>query len=306
MKRKYYLADIAATAVILLIGAAEAAHLYGAFLNRPLEKCMALFGVTGLAALMLLAAAAVYLGRRERNCPGIPWTGRETALLAVFLLLLLSQLYFITVCGKPVYRGGDMTPETVGSFLESGGIYRVDPMTGDPYKAGMPDRIKILCLPTLYAMLCGFTGVSPATMVWRVIPAVTLICCYMAYLCLARSLFPGNRFRQLGFLAAAALLIWVGSYRYGMDGFGLLFSGWRGVTWRNAVLIPYTVSLCLRKNYLHGLLCAVAEACIVWTLYGLGMCLPVMAGMALAASLFQGRWPERSEKPKKGVRGWNS
>lgn len=293
MKRRYYSADIAVTAVIFLIGSAEAAHLYGVFLNQPLEKCMMLFGAALLSALLLLAVAAVYLRRREKKVLRVPWAGREAALLAVFLFLVLSQLYFIINSGKPVYRGGDMTPETVGSFLESGGIYRVNPMTGSPYEAGMPDRIKILCLPTLYAMLCSISGVSPAVMVWRMIPSVTLIFSYVVYLCLAKSLFPENRFRQLGFLTVTAILIWAGSYWRSMDGFSLLYSGWRGVTWRNTVLIPYTISLCLRKNYLHGLLCAAAEASIVWTLYGLGMCLPVIVVMALIMRLTAGRTPEK-------------
>lgn len=287
MVKRYYWADIAATAVILLIGAAEAAHLYGVFLNRPLEKCVILFGATGLLVLAALACTAVFLGRKEKNRGGekVPWTGWEAAMLTIFLILLISQLYFIVAGGKPVYRRNDMTLETVGSFLESGGIYRVNPMTGNPYEAGIPNRIKILCLPTLYAMLCYLSGAGPAILVWRIIPAVALLCSYAAYLCLGKSLFPESRRRQFFFLVVVALLTWIGSYRDSMEGFNLMYSGWRGVTWRNAVLIPYTVSLCLRKKYLHGLLCAAAEACIVWTLYGLGMCLPVMGGMALAAFL---------------------
>ena len=74
-----------------------------------------------------------------------------------------------------------------------------------------------------------------------------------------------------------------------MDGFNVLFAGWRGVSIRNAVLIPYTVSLCIRKKYLHALLCVLAEACIVWTHYGLGACLVVILGMALIQFLCESR-----------------
>lgn len=287
MTKKYHLADLAVTAVTLLIGVAEAAHLYGAFLDRPLEQCTIIFAAAELSALALLAGLWVFLRRKEKGRGGekAPWTGREAALLAGFLVLLLSQICFVTLGGKPVARRGDMTLETVGSFLESGGIYRVNPLTGTLYEAGLPNRIRILCLPTLYAMLCRLTGLTPAVLVWRVIPAVTLLCSSAAYVCLGKSLFPGNRRRQLFFLLASSLLIWVGSYRDGMEGFGLIYAGWRGLTWRNAVLLPYTISLCLRKKYLHAFLCAAAEACIVWTLYGLGMCLPVTGGMALASFL---------------------
>ncbi|MCM1027536.1 MAG: DUF6077 domain-containing protein [Roseburia sp.] len=301
MTKRYYWADCVATAAILLIGAAEAAHLYGVFLNQPLEKCIIIFGAAGLTGLAALAGAAVYQGRKGKKSDGgkTSWTGWEAAMLAVFLLLLLSQLCFVTV-GGTADRRSDITLETVGSFLEEDGIYRVNPITGNLYEAGFPNRIKILCLPTMYAMLCRLSGVSPAAMVWRVIPAAALLCSYAAYLCLAKSLFPGNRRRQLFFLMVTALLIWVGSYRGGMEGFQLLYSGWRGVSWRGAVLIPYTVSLCLRKKYLHSLLCALAEACVVWTLYGLGMCLLVTGGMALAAFLLA------KSRPGKEGQGWSS
>lgn len=282
MAKKYCFTDIIVSAVILLIGASEAAHLYGVFLGGTLERCCILFIVLAALSLGLPAGAAVWIWRRGRTQLGEnpPGTGKELILLAVFLILLVTQLLYM-FSGRSVYRLGDITLETVASFLENGSIYQINPMTGNAYAAGMPNRIKILCLPSLYAMLSSLFSVEPGTMVWRVIPLAVLIGCYAAYFCLGSSLFPGDRCRQLCFLIITAILIWVGSYRYGMDGFGILYSGWRGVVWRNAVLIPYAVSLCLRKKYCHALLCALAEACIVWTLYGLGVCLPVIAGMAL-------------------------
>lgn len=67
-----------------------------------------------------------------------------------------------------------------------------------------------------------------------------------------------------------------------MDGFSLLYCGYRGVTVRNLVLIPYVFSLGLRKRWKTVLLCILAEACIVWTLYGLGAGLLTAAGLFLA------------------------
>ncbi len=82
-------------------------------------------------------------------------------------------------------------------------------------------------------------------------------------------------------MIVTALLIWVGTYLYGMDGFGILYSGWRGVTIRNLILMPWTVSLCLRRKWLPVLCCVMAEACIAWTLYGMGVCLFVAAGLCI-------------------------
>ena len=66
-----------------------------------------------------------------------------------------------------------------------------------------------------------------------------------------------------------------------VDGFGVLHSGFRGTVIRNVVLMPYLLSLCLRRRWLAVLLCIAAEVCIVWTLYGAGICLLTSAFMAV-------------------------
>ena len=88
-------------------------------------------------------------------------------------------------------------------------------------------------------------------------------------------------------MLAVALLYSVGDYMFGMDGFGVLHSGFRGVTIRAAILLPYTFGLMLRKKYKLVVLCILAEACIVWTLYGMGACVAVAAGMLLVQFAIQ-------------------
>ncbi len=283
MGKRDSFADIIVILFILVIGAAEAAHLCGVFFHRAFSECTVIF-----AALALVLAAAllisVILRRRRAMAQGKIGAGRvrlsrtDWFLLALFVFLAASQILFMLI-GKNVYVQGDMTVETVGSFLETNAVYRVNPMTGREYADGLPTRLEVLCLPTLYGALSGIFRIRPDTLVWYVVPVITLLCCYGAYTCLAKSLFPENRTSRLCFLATVAFLVWIGSYGYGVDGFGLLFSGWRGVTLRNTVLVPYAVSLCLRKKYVCALLCILAEICIVWTLYGLGACVLVILGM---------------------------
>lgn len=286
MGKKNSFADIAVLFFIMVIGAAEAAHLFGVFFHRSVSQCTVIFGSIGL-----LAAAAVWVpGVRGMRKPAgdrkpAVWerrfSTRERFMLVLFILLAGSQVLFI-LFGKNTYVQGDMTVETVGSFLETDAFYQVNPMTGRAYGEGLPLRIEILCLPTLYAALSSILHIRPDALVLYVVPVITLLCCYGAYSCLGRALFPERRSGRLCFLIMTALLIWVGSCGYGMDGFGLLFSGWRGVTIRNTVLIPYALSLCLRRKYIYLPLCALAEMCIVWTLYGLGACVPVVLGNILA------------------------
>ena len=132
-------------------------------------------------------------------------------------------------------------------------------------------------------------------------PAVILLCSYAAYRALACSLFPregGRRLRRACFMTIVSLLMWTGTYAFGMDGFGLLVCGWRGTSIRNGVLLPWLFSLCIRRKWLWTVLCIAAEACIVWTLYGCGTCLGVTAGMAAAHVLSKrlGRMRDASKR----------
>jgi len=292
MKKRVFLADNVISLFIFIIGAAETANLLGVFFHRTVSECTVVFGVLavlfaaawGVMTALLWRRALPQTGRNKKKF--MTWT--EKLMTVVFLLLLLSQILFILI-GKNVYVQGDMTPETVNTFLQTDAVYQADPLTGKPYEAGLPTRIEVLCLPMLYAALSRILHVRAEALVLYAVPVITLLCCYGAYSCLAKSLFPDSREKRLFFLTAAAVLIWVGSYGYGMDGFGVLFSGWRGVTIRNTVLIPYTVALCLRKEYVRSLLCVLAETCIVWTLYGLGACVPVILGIALVQQLMRKR-----------------
>lgn len=290
---RYGFSDWLITAEIIIIGLAEAAHLCGLFLGWPFFRCAQLFGGLVLAAAAGCLCAKLLWGRRQRggrkdtpkigpirkpsskNAMGSP----ESLLYVLFFLLVLSQLIFIRM-GDTVYMERDMTVETVGSFLAADGIYRVNPMTGLPYEAGMPLRLKILCLPTLYGSLCKATGFAPAEVVRFIVPEITLISSYAAFSALGHCLFPKDKKRHACFLAVAALLLWTGIYGYGTEGFNLLCYGWRGEAIRNCVLVPWLVSLLLRRKWKGAVLCILAEACMVWTLYGCGVCGALTVGMA--------------------------
>ena len=82
-------------------------------------------------------------------------------------------------------------------------------------------------------------------------------------------------------LFVISVLFWCGDYLDVMDGFLLLHSGYRGVSVRNGILLPFTLGMCLKKKWKVSVLAILAEACIVWTLYGLGACLLVVVVMLL-------------------------
>lgn len=287
-----------------LIGLAEMAHLSALFLKLSFGTCTVLFwGLAGAGALLVGIGIALNLRRRasgkqeggKRAELPRPGDGAEALLWIFFAVMLASQLIFICM-GNNSYRGKDMTVEVVGSFLACDGIYQVNPMTGMPFTAGMPSRLKILCLPSLYGSICRLTGASPDMIVHRVVPAVVLVGCYGAFSCLGRALFPEDRRKRSWFILVVSLLLWAGAYQEGMDGFNMLCCGWRGTAIRNGVLMPWLLSLCVRGRWRTGILCVLAEACMVWTLYGCGACLVVLAGMA-GAGLFLRYLPGKLKVP---------
>ena len=262
---------------MIMLGLAEAAHLYGVVVQSflgSLKLYMVL--VSGMLLLALLGNGICLAMKRSTTDVGHPaqknrkvTNFREYIPLLCFLVLFVSQgLYILT--STRVYLTGDMTVETVNSFLSTNGIYSVNPMTGMAYELGMPFRLKILCLPTLYGYWCSLLQVSPVFLVRKLVPVFVLFAFYLTGAVLADCFWPGQKNRKYVFLTMMAFLVWICSSVYGQDGFHLLYSGFRGVTIRSCVLVPYAISLALRKKWILMVLCVLAEACMVWTLYGMG------------------------------------
>ena len=236
-REEYFWEDRTLAGVFILIGLAEGAHL------GALVRGQSVFAFTKLAALLFIVAAGIScvitgasIGLRMRSQKrtgdqaSTPFhekrTTKEWVALAAFLLLAGMQAFSI-LTGTRVYSEYDVTLETVTSFLRSGTMFTCNPLTGLPYEQGMPSRLKILCLPSAFAGICQICNASPELVVWKMIPILTLAAAYLAYRSLARALFSGSRFLEFLFLLLTALLVFVGDYGYGMEGFGLLHAGFQ-------------------------------------------------------------------------------
>jgi len=284
-------ADLLLTGELILTGLAVTAHVTAVFTGQSFSRCTVLFlSVLGVALLLAFILILFYiLSHRGGKNNGERFVinkikkpdSVETFLTGIFWILVAVQMIYL-LWNAGVYTRGDMTVETVGSFLQMDGIYRVNPMTGQAYVEGIPSRLKILCLPTLYGILCRFSGLTPEIVVTEAVPLWIFVSSYAAFFCAGKSLFPDSRKKRICFMIAVVILMWAGCGFYSMDGFDLLYCGYRGVTIRNLVLIPYLLSLCLRRKWIPVILCILAEACIVWTFYGLGACLLTAVGLFLA------------------------
>lgn len=297
--------DILIGGSLIIIGLTEVAHLAGCLLGWSFltvtDLLLAEVGIFLLAAIVLF----ILCGRRQEraaagkmnttadpgHATGIAepeYTRILTGVLAFLILLLILGI----LTGERRWLNGDMTVETVNTFLRENAVYTVNPLTGAAYSQGMSFRLKILCLPTLYGTISRFTGMAPVDVVYRLIPCVTLLLSYVAYGSLGNVLFPENSVKRRTFLLIVGILFSTGAYMPGVDGFDVFYGGFRGVTIRAAVLIPYLLACLLRKKYVGVILCILAEACMVWTLYGAGVCLLItVAWLALRGllSLFRNR-----------------
>ena len=275
------------TAGLLVIGLAEAVHLTALITDRHFSDCVRMF-CAGFAFLAVAAVVCLLFlrGRKKSAAPKAIKENQTKAvpLFVLFAILAVVQIFFV-VDSKAVYHAGDMTVETVNTMLSTDTLYQINPMTGQAFVQGMPLRLRILCLPTFYGILCRLLNLDAVVLVRTVVPAVTLIGCYLAYAAVAGALFPQNAARRAVFLILVVCILWTGNYLYGMDGFGVQYAGWQNTTIRMAILVPYTFSLCLRRKWFGVLLCILAEASIMWTLYGLGACVVVAAGMFLAQTI---------------------
>ncbi len=304
------LADSALTGGMVVIGLAEAAHLGAIALGRSFSDCERLF-LAGLVVLFIVAVILIVAGKllkkederlREQRASGRKQIQtRDQILYFVFGAAALIQLLLI-VTEQKVYFTGDMTAETVNSILDTNAIYQVNPLTGQAYTLGMPLRLKILCLPTLYAIYCDLFDMSAVQVVWTVVPALTLLGSYLSFFTVAKALFPEDVRKRGIFMLFVALLLWVGDYMYGVDGFAVQYAGFRGVSIRMAVLLPYTFGLILRRKWKLVPLCILTEACIVWTLYGMGICLLVTVGMLLAGLVTNRMSNQKELRQKNGIR----
>lgn len=282
--RQFYMADRLIIGWLVVIGLAEAAHLTAVFLGWSLSKIVGLWTVAVLLSACVCGVIFFLSGKRTKafkTKPGQEITPFRFAMGLVFVLLVIWQIMTI-VSQDSVYRTGDMTVESVESFIRADSVHAINPLTGRAYEVGIPLRIRILGLPTLYSGLCSLFNLSGMELVWKYIPLMMLLLSYSAFWLIGNALFDGKKEgdKRLIFMVFTALVFCAGDYAYGMDGFGLLHCGFLGVTIRNMVFVPYSFALALRHKWRPAVLLVLAEACITWTLYGMGVCLVVLLGMA--------------------------
>lgn len=258
---------------MIMIGLAETAHLSALFFHMPFHTCANMMvTLLGAAAVFFIAYILIHQNKQKSK-------QSERRFLKLFSVypILFTLIGFIIIMqiiwyywGHLPYLNGDITVENVQTILTTDQIYSVNPLTGQAFTQGMPNRLKILVLPTLYATICRFTGIDLLLLCYSIIPSIVLIISYFVYSRWAIYLFPREGKKQAFFMLFTALVYQFGCYGMSMDSFLLFFQGYQGAAFRAAVILPYALLCCLEGKWKSVILCILAEACVVWTLYGLG------------------------------------
>ena len=193
------------------------------------------------------------------------------------LAIILFQVIWHISMHEP-WRSLDVTMETVQTMLREGFFSNINPMTGLPYTEGVPARYKILVLPYIYASICKVTGVSPSFLLYELVPMLVLAVSYGVYCNWSVYLFPDNEKKQCVFMMLVALVYHFGDYYSVTDAFRMFHVGYEGTTIRAVILIPWVILAGLKKKWWQVAFCILAEAAMVWTLYGMGYCVLITAG----------------------------
>lgn len=302
MKRKLRMdaVDLGMLFFVGAVGVTQVAHLASLVLHYEFHVTAILLGI-GLMALVLLGAglAWIYCKGGTRGGAGRqgshPIWREHPVYCGIMAVIVLFQIIWNFYMHSP-YVTGDITLETVQTILATDTVYQYNPMTGEAFTVGMPSRLKLLILPVLYAAVAKWTGLPAQTIVCEWIPTVVLCLSYLVYAGWGKQLFPDSREKQCRFLLFVTVLYQFGAYAPLSDGMRALQAGFTGESIRALVLLPYVLLVCVQKKWLQAALCVLAEACMVWTLYGLGYNVLVILCVAVIFAVTE-------RKPLKGRGG---
>lgn len=265
------------------IGIIQIAHTVGLMKKLTLSRTGVILLVFLLVGTLLMAGVSL-LGICKRKALYKDVTVHEvvpTSLILLVLVIYLLQSLFI-FCRNPIIIPGDITLETVQSFLAEDGIYRAMPLTGEYSEVGMPLRYTILSLPTFYAVLADQMNLDAELVICHMVPVVVLGISYLSYFRLSESLFEKKAWKsRYYFMLTVGILFTFSEQAVFLDGYGALHAGYLGTTIRNLILVPYVICAMLERRYWKAVLCILAEACIAWTFYGCGVCVAIALGLLI-------------------------
>ncbi len=265
------------TGLWVLLGCAEAAHLITLMTDKSLQT------YTQLCTVFVIAGALVYTGtvfwmKRKGLIVSGEKSGGGNPLYKV-LFAFLAGLILVHFLRGYVPDLQDAVYEIAIGNVESGSLMSVHPFLGRESDAAMPLRMQILGLSSLYSGLITISQQSPYIIICKIVPVAVLTCAVLVYRAFAQKLFPQDTDKQWLFMSLVVFIFLITSKSEGLAGYRLFYAGFSGETVRGAVLLPYTLYVSWQKKWLLAVLAVLAEACLVWTTFGIGYCAVIIVCM---------------------------
>lgn len=199
------------------------------------------------------------------------YSSNKTSLfmLIIFAVFVIFQIIFHYYICKP-YIAGDITGETVTTFIRSNEFHTINPLTGLPYTDGIPTRLKILCIPSLYVFVSSLTGLHPYTVCYKLAPTLIIPVAYLVYFLFADFIFKEDTHKKSMFMLIIAAVLFFGFIGQITETRFLMTQAWSGEAIRNTIILPFIILSLLKRRWWDVILCILAEAILCWTLYGMG------------------------------------
>ena len=267
------------TGLWVILGCAEAAHLLTLMTDQSLQTYNLLCGIFVLTGVLVYAGILTWWKRKAPKLESkkakrkVTWQGVLFVVLAVLTLVHFLRGY-VPDLEDAVYE------ITIGN-VESGRIMEVHPFLGQTGGSGMPLRMKILGLSSLYSSLITISQQSTYMIICKVVPIVVWSCTMLVYWAFGEKLFPEDRGKRRLFLSLIAFFFLITSKSTGLAGYRLFFAGFSGETIRGVLLIPYALYVSWQRKWILAVLAIVAEACLVWTTWGIGYCTVIVVCMLI-------------------------
>ena len=259
---------------ISILGAAEAINLLALAKHMQVDKASKLFLVAFILVSVAFVVVLTILVKKnfsffKSQVNNVKSNKTSVFIFICFIIMVIFQIILHYYLCKP-YIAGDITGETVTTFIRSNEFHTINPLTGLPYTEGIPNRLKILCIPSLYAFISSITGISPYTLCYRLAPTFIVPVAYLVYYLYAEYLFGKDTLKKTSFMLIISFVLFFGFIGTITETRFLMTQAWSPEAIRNTIILPFIIISLFKKKWWDVAICILAEAVLCWTLYGLG------------------------------------
>ena len=258
------------TGLWVLLGCAEVAHIITIMTNRSLQTYTFLCGALCLTGLIVYIVIFLFWRFRFRKNSKCVTKACYSPVFWLFMVLAGLTVYRLFRGYVPDLQ--DAVYEIAIGNLVSGSLMTEHPFLGEPMEVEMPIRFRILGLSSLYSALITFSQQSQYMIMCKIVPLGVWGFSILAYWLFAEKIFGEDIHKKWLFVTFVAFIYLITGGSEGLAGYRLFFAGFSGETIRGLILMPYTFYVCWQQKWLLAVVAILAEACLVWTTYGIGYC----------------------------------